>query len=877
MPIQFVPSNHLEINVRAPAQHPSSLESPPDWRNLMENAVMHAAAKIVQPDSKEFVSRLRESAYIIPRHDSGIGKFHTRNPSLKIPLFFSRKETQAEKTHPLKKIARGAHLTHALGQTKHVEASGENLPLLATQGKLEREIRGMAATAVAADYAGEYVASLHGHIAAQLHALGAKSESGTIKVHLVRAERETYARDYTISSSRIAAAAELARSLNFAESRRQFEIKLGQTKGSSSSKRMEKELPASEQEMLKYEPKIRFFDIKKCSELHRFSAVDPNSIDNLVLQEYYDTSTISEGDYVVLVDEHVDERTVRNMASAVHASGAHVLAAAALTADPFSAHSEVGLAPDISTLLNTVLHENGKKEIQARLQDIGNSFETLTNREAMVLIAHLIDPKNEKHVSAFKAIRETYMGPESDFLQSELDARPMKPGEIAASLKEKSSEGSNFRSTLKPTPMQKRFIVDWDDCIRERKKLNLQLFWNAFATSAIEHQEDEPFLMKCLETFANTGPYAEGMPKVCMDMKNFSAYSISHDFGCNDMVRDFLKNLHALSPELAKELDMETWGKIDARSKMQFMNVEHMPEEPRMIDAPNPKILNTFNKTQKVINILESSFRRQYKELVRPHVDESRLVRPDRKGIRMPRETMNVIRLHKELRNYRVELRELVDKKSGAMGITKPGNAVRDILSQFKSCGADGTRNIALPYAQVKLELMPGAAAFIEYCRRPEVALTIRSNSEEGDIRDEGNILMLMDDFDEFRGVYQGRVTDKYNKEVIGRIGAKPDKGILLEIRDRTPGGPQVEEIYVGDQPKDLLQGNDQPHINRRGIFVNPNPDREIKTDFETKKFHDLNEAVRSEKSSEAMLNKRSFSTLQSKTEPASSKKPRLL
>jgi hypothetical protein len=132
--------------------------------------------------------------------------------------------------------------------------------------------------------------------------------------------------------------------------------------------------------------------------------------------------------------------------------------------------------------------------------------------------------------------------------------------------------------------------------------------------------------------------------------------------------------------------------------------------------------------------------------------------------------------------------------------------------------------------------------------------LTIRSNSEEGDIRDEGNILMLMDNFEEFRGVYQGRVTDKYNKEVIGRVGAKPDKGILLEIRDQTPGGPDVQEIYVGDQPKDLLQGNDQPHINRAGIFVNPNREREIKADFKTEKFHNLKEAVQSAKSSETKL-----------------------
>ncbi|MFN7836032.1 MAG: HAD hydrolase-like protein [Burkholderiaceae bacterium] len=506
-------------------------------------------------------------------------KFHKRKPDLnQIPFFFSAFSTEIAKAEDIQKLPSGkkeAESTRLVAKRFIDSTTGNSIfsdpsvakgnPRVQMQELPVREIRAQAATATIDRYAGEYIRDLYDHLIKNADLSGSKESRVTI--YLIRPGRDMYAEDCTINFLSLAAQREVTESLN---------------------------------EMAKQDGKsdlVRFSDNKNISVLTRTSRSNASPIGRLAQQGYMDTSEIKQGDQIVIVDDHTQAgSTILAMTAALTEAGATVLAAVTPTTHPFCA--QLSLSPNVEALLHETLKTwDTEGEVQAQLAEFGMPIDTLTNQEAMIIIACATDPENHIAKQKFLDLESELYGSnrvlegESDSLKPVFDQKPITPTEF---VNEMHIQSATFRYVIASTPIEQAYVLDWDNFLMDEKGVNYQLMHNALVIAAHKYNENYPLLADLANAVAeHRGNYTEGMPMLCMSQEQFTKTTIENEkILKKDMVTDLLEKMVSLNPEL----------------KTQF------------------EILATTigTSTKKSIqNILYQEFSRQYQKMIRPALDEN--------------------------------------------------------------------------------------------------------------------------------------------------------------------------------------------------------------------------------------------------------------
>jgi hypothetical protein len=547
--------NAISIQVQSKLQPPSSLK---EWNTLdnerrrpvegkleqtmfdISHKASSYAAVVGSGARNNFLPQAAVSAIYVS-DETASESYHRRDPELnKLPVFFSSfEETEVfgEQGHLLGTIERTAK-GEAISETaKHStparSKTGEKDPPLSTQDKQEREIRAQAATAIFDRYSGKYAEKLHNHVLGELRELiksGKMDPSlNKITVNIVRPEREMYLDDFKIDFLSLMAQTELTEILNGIEARR---LKNG-TKDNHTDL-----------------PKIEFKDLKNCISLHRTDNSSTSRLGNIAEDGYFDASQIEEDDIAIITDDRTTSGgTILSMAAALKGAGAHVLGAAVPAAHPLC--FQLGLSQDAARLLDSTVQSWDKKgAVKAQLAKIGKSFDTLTNQEALTLIAYAVDPENEEALEQFREVEDRLnvqaqlkkagipLERLTDQDINNLIDKARKPGDLEALKLAKSTEdkldtlkadlkihgellgdqgiqgvldkeGSldgilqqkqwtpaqvvqelekvrASRKIVEPVPINEVHISDWDAYLRERKNLNYKLFYNTLAVCSDE-------------------------------------------------------------------------------------------------------------------------------------------------------------------------------------------------------------------------------------------------------------------------------------------------------------------------------------------------------------------------------------------------------
>ncbi|HEX7635596.1 MAG TPA: hypothetical protein VF427_10000 [Noviherbaspirillum sp.] len=499
------------------------------------------------------------------------GLYHHRDPSLNnIPFFFSGYETEKPELDAIQKLPEKAQDFY---KVRHLCKRGRDLltdepiegesstagrlktsPHMKGQGWVTRALRGEAATATVAKYGKEYIKNLHAKVIASLDLSRTDNT-----VHVVRPSRSAYCDDYTLNFLTFATQTELARTLN------DIGAKAAKEAGRSP---------------------VKFADHKCLYGLSRTARTEASPIGRLVQQPYFVTSELNAGDKMIIADDHVQAGgSILSMLSAAKEANIDVLAVATLTTHPFS--KQFSMSDDVKALLDKAMKKWDKDGlIGETLSEIGMPLHTLTNHEAMILIAYATDPKDADALAAFSEVEKrlldgsaSVMEGEHDSLKPVLSEAPRTPEEIVAELHR---VGSEARKIIKDTPIREVHVLDWDDFLRDEKGMNYQLMHNALAITANAYKDKHPQLQKIADAVlrqSHHDDYREGMPKLCMMQEQFAKYAIANpQFFKRHIVIDLMDSISTLDAgiEISKE------------------------------------------QREKMINIIYTEFTRQYKQLVSP-------------------------------------------------------------------------------------------------------------------------------------------------------------------------------------------------------------------------------------------------------------------
>jgi len=510
--------------------------------------------------------------------------YHPRDPSLnQLKYFFASRETEKPSIASIRELPEDQQAFYG---TRHIGKRGRDLwtdkpiegldskagtlkssPHLQTQSQGVRAIRSEAATATIDNYtnvagsSGHFIRNLHAHVVDQLDSAFLKT-GGTI--HLVRPTRDHYASDATLNFFTFCTQTELAASLNAHE--------LAAAKSANRTA-------------------FTFTDYKSCVGLSRTARTEATPIGRLVQQPYFTTDDIAPGDKVVIADDHAQAGgSLLTMAAALKEAGAQILGAITLTAHPYC--SSLALNVQVSTHLHAVLREwDPQGKVLRTLNEMGLPPETLTNAEAMILIAYATDPHAAANATAsianFRKVEQhltqdvTVMEGEHDSLDPILLQVPQSPEEIVEELQ---TTASQTRLMVNPRPVKRVEVLDWDCLIVNEKLSNYQLMANAVFVAANSHAAAHPVIQQIADAIApylDGQGYREGMPLLCMGKEAFARHGIA---------------------------DASVWK-------------SHVPID--LIDKIStiaPHVTMTQDERKQVINILQTEFRRQYKALTRPAI-----------------------------------------------------------------------------------------------------------------------------------------------------------------------------------------------------------------------------------------------------------------
>ena len=513
--------------------------------------------------SKQLADQLPASARSSAPIDDDV-KFHVRDPALnQLPLFFSAFDTEIASAETLKTLPRHEQDFHAVrmigkrfidtktGNSFYPDATiGKANPTLPLQNRPVREIRSQAATATFDRYKGTYIRDLYQFLVKKLGVPPSTSngEPTVHTVHLVRPGRGIYANDTTINFLSLATQAQLTDTLNTLE--------------------------ATQAKAEKRKLQIEFCDIKQGIVVSRTARSNASPIGRLVQQGYFDTSEIKPGDNIVIADDHTQAgATILVMAAALKQAGAQVLAAVTPTVHPFCA--QLGLSDNVKQLLDATLKKwDENNSVRAQFLKFGMPLETLTNHEAMIVIAYATDPNDPAAVSAFQQLEATLMEGrhvlqgESDSLAPILRQTPFSPDEV---VKELVRECAQSRTLVMPTPIEDVHVVDWDDFLRDEKGMNYQLMHNALAVAASEYASTHPLIQEIAVAVADARGHEhdEGVPKLCLSPAQFSAFAHAHPaFIKRDMVTDLIANLAPVNSSLAEKLQAASAMEVETISNI---------------------------------------------------------------------------------------------------------------------------------------------------------------------------------------------------------------------------------------------------------------------------------------------------------------------
>lgn len=576
-----------------------------------------------------------------------------------IPIFFSHYATEKPS---LERVAKLPDNQKSYYVVRHAGKRGRDLltdrpisgldssvgqlktsPLLSSQDWPIRAMRGFASTATLNKARGEYVTRLHQHILATVR-------PNTTEVHLVRPSRDPYVADNTLNFFTFCEQTELAQALNDLEK-----------KQSQKDNRQQ----------------IQFTDHKSLIGLSRTSRTESSPIGRLVQQPFFSTRELAKNDQVVIVDDHIQAGgSILAMQAAAKQAGASVLAAATLSAHPLS--EQVKLTPDVSHYLDEVMSQwdpDGK--IFTKLGEYGIGRKNLTNTEALILIAHAINPENKDQLEKFTKLHEKYFtnaflhniginpnDPEQVQRFAQLSERQLRfgtqksmhyinnqhvpegendsilpilyqqPKSVDAIVSELETVSQSTRSVIQGSQVEQVAVVDWDDCLRDEKSLNYQMYHNAL--SATEQEYGSRF-QGLSDAVRQVQEWSQEQSKGLSDQRPYLAYDMAsftkkllanHRLYKKHVIGDFIEKTMPLLKDDEKQTLMNI---ISANFNRQYHQVLKRKSQGDFI-LPYPEI--KFNLLPGALELLEH-FRKS----------NSRIILISNRGHRVVEAELNALQL----------------------------------------------------------------------------------------------------------------------------------------------------------------------------------------------------------------------------------------
>lgn len=728
---------------------------------------------------------------------------HSRTPELnKIPLFYCALETELARPADIQNLPDGRReaetvrlvakrfIDSTTGKSLYQSASvGKANPNLHMQDETVRNIRSEAATATIARYGMDadgrnYIKDLYDHVRGALDLQSASPEStmhAPSVVYVVRPARDPYAENSTVNFLSVAAHTEVLDSLS----------DLARRDGISNL--------------------LHFSDRKNVPVVSRTARSNATPLGRLMQQGYFDTSQIRPGDSIVIADDHTQAGgTLLAMSAAIAEAGATVLAAVTATAHPLC--TTLGMNDKVAALLHETLSKwDPEKKVENAMHRYGMPLDTLTNHEAMVLIAYAIDKRNPAALKAYRSAEaklyggNTVMEGESDSLRPLLQQSQMTPDQFVEAM---DKEVRASRYVTEAAPIEKVYVLDWDDFLSDQKGNDYQLMHNALVTAANEHGDAYPIVREiALQVQNQRGQYAEGMPILCMPQKEFSDAAMHvQGFLRKDMVTDLLKKLDSLQPGLQGVFDGLKPARRDAMpgsgpdvsgvpaQEIDKANAEHSSSATSVTREAGNEEAGALQDSGSQLRSAASAeideqkpFEQEREDNLRAFIDRhvaNARAEMDAADLTPQKRIENILYNH-FLRQYQLLVRPEVriassgGKQPELSAMRAPASSPENSRSPAaessakendRSIGASAPQQAKLldiPFPDVSLSLLPGAQERLDEIRRPENYVALISNRVDRDLEKEVNKLQLMHQFDEVSGTPERTVPRPIQRETL--------------------------------------------------------------------------------------------------------------
>lgn len=684
------------------------------------------------PLSSQFLSANYPALF---KTEPDVSRFHQRTRNLNdIKLFTANTDTEIAKYQDILKLPPAEKvraLTRLFAKRIIDPQTGNNLLTNLTssqssnQFKLQnlaiRLMRGQAATATIDSYPGKYIQDLYDELVGQFHL---NKNSRPVTIHMVQPMYAHYADDYAVNVLATSAQHVITETLNeIAKRNHQSHL-------------------------------IQFKDDKQLPTLTRTARTHSGPIGRLVQQGYFDTSAVNPGEHFVVVDDHCQAGgATLSMSAAIQEAGGQVHAAITPSAHPYS--RKLSMHPEVQKeLLHVLKTWDTQGLVQQKLVDYGMPVNTLTNYEAMTVIAYATDPEDTKAIHRFHQLEgllnqgAKVLEGESDSLKPVLKQKAASAAEVARMME---IDNTKNRKVIKPVPVKSVHVLDYDDFLRDEKGMNYQLMYNALVVAGQKYRTEYPFLAHLADKMLRTqGQYQPGMPSICKEQGDFARQAIQNDkYLKKDMITDMLAHLEGLDPQLASEyaeLGQVKQKQYPNARKEAFEKVLEKLAKTKEVELSKALVADLSTKPeepltgqQMVENILWQEFKRQKQQMLEPRTRE------------------------------------------------KQGEN--------------------LPYPKIMPGLMPGAKELLETLRRPDTYVILRTNSLERDIEKESNLLGIAHYFDAVSGYPEQLVVENGVQTLRAKKFSKPNPLLLAKTLATVPNLQNVENFsFWGDTTKDQTQ-----------------------------------------------------------------------
>lgn len=709
--------------------------------------------------------------------------FLVRNPAMnKVRLFYSAFETELANQDAIQRMDEeqlGKHVIRLIPKRfidystskSYFHAAGveKGNPGLHQQTQETRMLRQLTALQTIDNYPTDYLKEAYQHVLEQVSRLATTHpetvKQGKATVYITRPGRMEYMSDCTVNFLSLATQAKVSDVFTELENNRQQ---------NSAAAILVNGRPLT----------LEFSCMLPGTVLSRTARSNADPEGRLVQQGYYDVSHFRENDLVVIADDHTQAgSTLLSLGSALMDRQAHVLACITPTLHPHA--SSLAMSQQTRAALQTALNKwDPKGKIMTELGTMGMSMDTLTDPEALILLAYATDPADSKAVKAFRTLDNTlclHNGIIEKVAEGESDSLlPVlrKKFTVEEVLQAIAAQKAKSRNVSDPVRTQEVHVLDWDDFLRSEKILNYQLLHNAVVQLAnlpprgspqahqlpshlearLPEETTSRFFKALAEALApeNRLPFAVGRPEILRSENDYETFALANPgFTKKKMIRDLVSKAHTLSPEL-KEFDLNEWGRG----------------------------LSTGKLSDALVNMLNTQFTLAYKALVRAKPDEGSAC------------------VHSRFTH------------SSMAGISQN-------LAQDYSLNRTP---LDLPYPQIALRLMPRAQELLDKLRKPENRLVLISNRSHTDLQYELQQMNLGHYFDLVLG--HEEVTNLTPQPVIqGRLAKKPSSEKITEAMNTLNTRTVGKVVLYGDRVSDLKQASNLPShladIPRQGVLVN--------------------------------------------------------